>query len=75
MAIAQRRRPGPAAGWPRGLGGSRPRIASTLLGLMALLALGAAGMVWVGYPPVVAFGYVLCVMLAGRATDVWPAAR
>jgi hypothetical protein len=41
MAIAQRRRSGPAAGWPRGIGGSRPRIASTLLGLMALLALGA----------------------------------
>ena len=41
MAIAQRRRPGPADGWPRGIGGSRSRIASTLLGLMVLLALGA----------------------------------
>ena len=41
MAIAQRRRPDPASGWPSGFGGSRPRIASTLLGLMALLALGA----------------------------------
>jgi hypothetical protein len=42
MAIAQRRIPGPAAGWPRGIYGCRPRITSrTLLGLMALLVLGA----------------------------------
>jgi hypothetical protein len=41
MAIAQRRIPGPAAGWPRSIGSVRPRISRVLLGLMALLALGA----------------------------------